>query len=619
MLPFLPTPYPDELLYSVCARFHQRSCNSTTKATVADLFGGRTVCAVVDLPCHLDYLSGQLPGTVNTPERLINENTLLPLYAPFLPRKRLSKLIAWMKGAHRGGSIRMSIGATASTVPVHRFMRYCPACLEEDAERRGETYWHRSHQVAGVRLCHKHNEWLVEDDSSEAVSAGKHDFRLAPNRHLPGHGNSLRQVRFIALHRMIAQFAAWLLYHPDVHRHGLEVLHRKYLHHLRRLDLASFTGRVDQKELVARFVAFYGEDFLRQVHCGIDRDSEENWLNSLARKPRNKARHPLRHFLLIHFLGLEPEEFFLEDVRARPSFGRGPWPCLNPASPHFGKFVVDSCEITRNSETGEPVGNFRCQCGFGYARTGPDKERSDRFRRGRILAFGSMWEEALMRMVLKERRSLRSTARALGVDVNTVKKHLARLTEGNAAPVVEQEDERKERRARWRSLQTENPEASRAELRGLRPADFTWLYRYDREWLYENLPLKKATSKSGKRRVDWARRDADIAAKILAAAREIQGAPGRPVRVTVCSIGRKLGVLALLQSKLDQLPATKVELERVVESRDVFNLRRVKLAVEVLKERGKPLRAWRIARVASIRPKFLADIEAELDRMMSMT
>lgn len=614
MLPFFPAPYPDELLYSVCARYHRRSCNPTAKATMKELFGGPTVCAVVDLPSHLEHLSSRLPGTLNTPERLIDENTLLPLYAPFLPKKRLAKLIAWMKGATRGGSIHMSIGCMASSVPAPRHLRYCPQCLEEDSDRFGETYWHRSHQAAGVRLCHKHDSWLIEDNS---FAAGKHDFMLAPDPHHFAKDRSLREERFFSLYRMVAQFAAWLLHHPDAHRLGLQALHRNYLHYLRRLDLAGFSGRVDQRELVARFAAFYGEDFLRQIHCRIDGDSEDNWLNSLVRKPR-KASHPLRHFLLIHFLGVGPEEFFLEEARERPPFGRGPWPCLNPAAAHCRQFVVSRCEITRNTETGEPVGNFLCSCGFGYARTGPDRERSDRFRRGRILTFGPLWEEELLRLMVREHMSLRSTARALGVNVNTVTRHLSRLTEGNPVPASTLEDEREERRNRWRSLVARNPDAGRAGLRGMEPADFTWLYRYDREWLYENLPQGKPSSNPGRRRVDWARRDAEIAARILPAAREIEEAPGKPVRVTVWAIGRKLGILALLQRELDKLPATKAELERVVESRDFFNCRRVRLAIDVLRRRGEPLRSWRVARVASTRSGHLADIEAEIDRVSSM-
>jgi hypothetical protein len=361
-------------------------------------------------------MCGLLSAPLNDPVGWINNNTLLPFYAPFLPRKRLNKLIAWMRGSIRGGSIHMSIGHMASSIPSPRYLRYCLRCLEEDAQEYGETYWHRSHQAAGVHLCHKHEEWLIEDDS---FAAGKHDFRLAPDKTPPRKQSALEDERNLAHHLSLAQMVGWLLEHHDVHSYGLQALHRKYLHHLQRLGLATFSGRVAQRELVDRFVAFYGETFLRQIHCLVDKDSEDNWLSALVRKPR-KASHPVRHFLLINFLGIHPEEFFSDEAQTRAPFGRGPWPCLNPVAAHYKRFVVGQCEITRNSETGAPVGNFVCSCGFGYARTGPDQERTDRFRRGRMLSFGKLWEEELIRLAVNERRSLRSTARALGVDVNTV-------------------------------------------------------------------------------------------------------------------------------------------------------------------------------------------------------
>lgn len=84
--------------------------------------------------------------------------------------------------------------------------------------------------------------------------------------------------------------------------------------------------------------------------------------------------------------------------------------------------IIKECKVTRCSDTGQPVGTFHCACGFSYSRRGPDQSEEDRFRRGRIKSFGSVWESKL-KEYLKAGLSYRSTALNLGVDTNTVIKY----------------------------------------------------------------------------------------------------------------------------------------------------------------------------------------------------
>lgn len=43
MITLFPDPYPDELLYSVCARYQERMMWGNQKTTLEDLFGSDTV------------------------------------------------------------------------------------------------------------------------------------------------------------------------------------------------------------------------------------------------------------------------------------------------------------------------------------------------------------------------------------------------------------------------------------------------------------------------------------------------------------------------------------------------------------------------------------------------
>lgn len=615
MLLFFPNPYPDELLYSVCARYHRLSCNLSYKSTVKDLFGTVTACAVVDLPSHLDELSGKLLSrTLSDPDRLISERTLLPVYAPFLPERRLKKLIFCMKGASRGGSVHYSSGVMASTVPVQSYLKYCPVCLGEDYRVYGESYWHRSHQFPGVWLCHIHDVWLVEDRSPAISSMNKHVFKLAPEVNDADQVSQKPKENATQYYRAVAQSVAWLLSQNQLLCQGLAVLHHKYSYFLQARDLVTFRGRVSQKNLVDQFISYYGNDFLADVHCSIDQDSEENWLSKLVRKPCG-ASHPLKHFLLINFLGSNLAEFLSTKIRIQPPFGRAPWPCLNPVAGHYKKNVITRCEITRNSDSGQPVGNFYCSCGFHYARKGPDHSRRDCFRRGRVIAFGSVWERELIRLVVDELRGLRQTARILGVDTNTVKSHLDRLTNEEAVSLTTAIAEPQLRRQRWCVLVAENQDAGVSELRKMAPADYIWLYRNDQEWLLKNSPKAKEKSNSHLNRVNWCLRDEELAEKIPFAAQQIMDSTGRPIRATVTAIGRKLGVVSLLQKKLNKLPLTKAELEGVVESLGSFRQRRIRHAADELVKRGEPLQPWRIQREAGLRSDDSTAVASEISRL----
>ncbi|HEY9707490.1 MAG TPA: TniQ family protein, partial [Oculatellaceae cyanobacterium] len=91
MIPCFPVPLPDELLYSLIARYSDRMQYPDKQSLHQELFADKNATAVVDLPSHLSHLLGVLPPVHGyTVERLIDEHTLLPFYSPFLPTERVN-------------------------------------------------------------------------------------------------------------------------------------------------------------------------------------------------------------------------------------------------------------------------------------------------------------------------------------------------------------------------------------------------------------------------------------------------------------------------------------------------------------------------------------------------
>ncbi|WP_183360292.1 TnsD family Tn7-like transposition protein [Geomonas limicola] len=616
MIPFFPRPLPDELLYGICARYHQKSRNVSIKSTVQDLFGSTSARAVLDLPNGIAILSGQLHvKTLNTPERLIERHTLLPLYKPFLPPERYLKILEWMKGAENGRGIHQAIGAMASGIPLLRLLRWCPQCLLEDSEKWGVPYWHRSHQVMAVSTCHLHGVPLCEQRPYALVELNQHFFQSPPSPSVSSIREGAGRAGGTPHQFRLAQDVAWLLSNPHLPILGLDSLHDRYLYFLRERGLASYWGRVAQQELREAFVAFYGADFLREAFSDLDLGSEQTWLSSLVRKPR-RAAHPVRHLLLLNFLGLHPEAFFAGAtiIKEKRPFGHGPWPCLNPAAGHYLQPVVCECKITKHTENALPIGTFKCTCGFAYARTGPDLKKEDRFSLGRIIAFGPVWEAELQRLVTEGETSLRGIARRLGVDPATVKKHLymKRVTAKELTNLPD--DLVKARRQRWLDLCRHHPEAGKKFIRALAPADYTWLYRHDREWLL-GLPCIPP-QKFRRGRVDWENRDECISSGITSAVNRLKEQEGRPVRITLSAVGKKLGILAIVQKKLENLPRTRAALGSTIETDIDYGIRRVQYAVQAIKQRGDSLETWRVARKAGLGSNYDQAVAHEITRLI---
>ncbi|MDD2335824.1 MAG: TnsD family transposase [Geobacteraceae bacterium] len=612
MLPFFPTPYHDELLYSVFARYHLRSANVSFRATLNDLFGSPNACAVVTLPVRLAALEERLPSRTALPiMQLIRDHTGFPFYRPFLARKRAEKVVMQMSDPKSGSGVCNTIGQMASRVPEVSALRFCSKCIEEDEKEFGEPYWHRSHQVFGVRLCHRHGQWLIESPVKTGSLGTKHAFialePIEPESDLREADKSLQ-----GHDKWLAAEVHWLLNKShDLPALELESLRLRYRYYLSQMGLTSFHGNVACRELMARFTEFYTEEFLEDLHCPLTACSSDNWLLDLIRKTRCVS-HPLHHLLLSRFLGLTVQKFLSEEVPQPQPFGRCPWPCLNRAAAHFRKAVIWHCPITRNTETGAPVGTFSCSCGFSYSRTGPDKVHEDRFHFSRIVAFGHVWEERLLHLATAG-KSLREIARQLEVDPKTVRMHLSLLRE-NISRISIPSDisaERDVQRTKWLELCSSQPDVGAKRLRKQAPASYSWLYRHDWEWLMEHSPRqhRKRLVSSG---VDWVRRDAELSERIDDAVKAIMQKTYPAMRVTISSIGKELGALSLVQRHLDKLPLARIKIERVLESREDFAVRRLKAAAERFHQLGETPQRWELLRTAGIRKEVADKIEGEI-------
>jgi hypothetical protein len=306
MMTHFPYPYEDELLYSVISRYGIRSGNTSHKAILADVFGSENFTACMELQPGIRRIVQNLPlGSTITEEQLLFRNTMFLFYTAFRDEEQAQFIRNEMLGDH-GRDIHNAIGLMSSTVKPHSYFQYCPLCNETDLKTLGELYWRRLFQIPGVKICVKHGVWLNQS-MVPIRGTTKYAFTAPTLTNCPD--DKVQKVTEKALlnhYGYIINNIEKLLNTKYPHR-PQEWFYLVYKHHLMKKGYATERGRVDQKRLKKDFVDFYGEELLNILQSSVK--GESNWLRLIFQKHR-KGFHPIRHLLVIHFLGLTLEDVF---------------------------------------------------------------------------------------------------------------------------------------------------------------------------------------------------------------------------------------------------------------------------------------------------------------------
>ncbi|MGG3882417.1 TnsD family Tn7-like transposition protein [Brevibacillus panacihumi] len=568
----LPIPYPDELLYSVIARYHLRTNNESPKWTFKEIYGTENVIPTIDLPSHLEAVARRSELQGMSADDWIDRHTFFPYYAPFLPKERANHLRTFMKSSD-GSGIHALVGITASTIDRTNRLRFCPSCYEQDTQRYGEPYWHRIHQFPGVYLCHVHQRILHE---ITAPLSDRHGLTVLPiSRHMFRSATIIESLpdKFIDRLLGIAVDIQMLVQLDELP--ALYDLRQKILPRLAEQGYVTAGEHIRQQKLEEQLVRFYSPELLELLESNLT-DRDYSWLALSTRKVR-WAIHPLRKQLLIRYLYGSFGDFLNCAKDNDGPFGIGPWPCLNKAAEHYEELVVMQCNITRCSDTGRPVGTFICSCGFSYSRRGPDCSEEDKFHRGRIKSFGSVWAGKLAQCI-QEGLSYRAVAKILGVDTNTVIKYAhTNLVEPAIQP----------------------PKMKSNKARSALPSTVS-----------RNAP---------KKRVDWEKRDLELSWEVESACKSILAdLNSKPVRISVALIGNRIDKLSWLEKHGDKLPVTMSILANYLETVSQFQKRRVRWAAKEMAGEW-PVKRWKLEKLAGLRPNYSQEVSDEIDRCIGQS
>lgn len=563
MLTYFPIVYPDELLYSVVARWLRDHGDAGRTFTLSILFGRRFASAAIDIPGWIDHLAEQIPPARQlTADVIIDAMTLFPYYtaytdAPIRARARVAMKSGSIAGFHT------RLGIAAFRVPNIRALKFCASCNASMLKDQGELYWRRDLQLPSVLVCPIHGSPLQVSRVHLQV-CGRYEYVAAQPSVCPSDAPILevpRDSRSLRLLGSLATASADLLHTPGTARTPLEWT-AYYRERLASVGLAWSPKRMRQGEFETAFGDHFGR--VLDAFSGLF-DGEAyrgDWLASMVRA-RQKASHPLQHLLLESFL----------DSRsvAEPVFGRGPWPCLNPISDHRNELTIAA--VTHRRNHGHPIGVFACECGYVYTRR--LNSSTGVLEAGRVRRFGALFETELRRLVA-EGLSQRAIAKRLEVDPTTVSRwaHTLGLSVSWTIPHVPH------RRMR-----------SKAERKPL---------------LTPKVPGRGKRKETARRR-DWEALDSICVEGILKVAdRILELSP--PTRVSTAEIERRLGRRGWISLRRSKLPQSNALLAKLIETKSAFETRRILWAFNRLSDGDEPIRAWKVMRLAGLHSDALPRI-----------
>lgn len=168
MITQFPYFYPDELVYSLLARYCERSGYIRYIFAAEDLFQLKTVRPDIEFVNQYTPAALQMITKEITIEQVIEKHTMFPYYGRFLPKERRNKVFEAL--VQMQGNYHNLLPMPKRRNGAKRYLRYCPICAENDRMQYGETYWHRSHQLQGIKICPLHGFYL---NDSEVIISGK--------------------------------------------------------------------------------------------------------------------------------------------------------------------------------------------------------------------------------------------------------------------------------------------------------------------------------------------------------------------------------------------------------------------------------------------------------------
>ena len=511
---------------------------------------------------------------------------MLPYHEPFIPASHtILAREALRDGQTRG--VHLLLSAVHSSLPNPPFLRFCESCVSDDFSAYGVSYCHRTHQAPGVLMCPIHKTKLFNSVVERRLRSDRSTYHtLSEEVVATGHPVSLPEEG----EKYLSQIAenTYFTLNESAVVGDLQRLHVRYRHFQRLRGWVDKSGRMQAQGLENAFVKYYGEAFLEALGTPVpNAGTGDSWGARLLQLP-NRPHPPLRHFLIMSFLGCSSADVYTElrevgkDEPYSDDLPLGmrdmvhPSPCRNPFCKKYDEEKVRTASAPRGASRTVAVECPECRFAYDFDANCP---RIYAIRNG-----GPLWEEQVRQMIAEEDITKCQMADALRISPDTLDQVLQRfnitarewdgLNKGVAwsdeARRLQFEKRQQEFRTKFLKVRETHPAFGRQELQRASPNVYKWLTKHDSVWFELSLPPKKVRHV----RHDWPVTDVQLAEQVPQIAHEIRTQPGRPRRVTRAAIWAKFNPPAYARRRQSQLPKTWAAATAAIETSEEWHSRR---------------------------------------------
>jgi len=461
MLAFFTDPYSNELLISTFSRYNYYVDFNTSK----DLFGCEYLSS--SFTSCLDYLTKNLGGTYSQIELIFN-HTVFPYYMIFNKRDNINI-------------------CHDEYLCIGKQLFFCPACLREDVEKYGETYFHREHQLDGIPICSKHRIVLKKYEN-EITWYSIIDYNMFDIRNVElNEIEILNESKYDKLWQ-ISKLSYDLLSCKPINYINHDILVNYYKKVLYEKGFVNKSGIINKNNLEKEIIDFYGDEILCILDENYKNDRSLHWLNDIF----NEQTHPIRHLTLINFLGKSINEVLNDIDKDYTPLGDGPWLCINKICNHYEKAVIKKVKVISENSLKAPYGIFECRfCGFKYSRHFEDvwydctyhpRYSKRRYTIKEIIDYGELWYNTLKNYVINDNYSIAKISSKMKCSSYIILEQAKKLNiEVNQSLLENYKQQCIE-------LIKLNPDISRTELYSILNYKYTQISKHDWKWLDNNVP-----------------------------------------------------------------------------------------------------------------------------------
>ena len=598
---FFPEPYEDEILYSVISRYHYYVGNTNVKSTFKELFGNINKVPTIELSCNISDICRLINNSKYNEEYLIWNHTNLPFYYPFLNTSNQNEIIEMMKRNNAQG-IYDKIGIIAGGICRKKDLYYCPECAKVDFKKFGEAYFHRIHQIPGVKVCPNHH-CLLEKYMEGTYNKKKINFLRISLKHLKLTPKYEKNLELNNILIKVAESCQYIL-NNNIRTVNYNNIIQRYRKILKDKDFLTVNNRVRQKKLILYLKKYYSNKIFNAFDSELN-DKESNWIKIMLRNSREFV-HPIRHILFILCIYNDIKSF----IDFKYTNLKFIWPCLNKICKYYKKNIIIDIIITSDYKTRKPVGTAKCPyCGFKYSRKVTNGNVINKL--GRVKDFGHLWHEKLVELLESKQYNVSNIARLMGCDYKTVVRYAgilgkkdfidSKITFTKNHNIVNNTNYELQYSEDILKYKKYHPTSTRTTIRKALKKQYAWLYRNNKKWLFDNLPkVNKNHIYRINNRVNWNTRDEEILLKIRKTYVMIMKSDEK-VRITKSIFGKTLEISALLDYYLDKMPKTKKYLLEISESVEQYQERRVKKICRHYFKEKITIRRWKVMRIAGLK------------------